>query len=322
MIWSFFMALSFMWNFNTEKSGTLEAARIEAKTAFEKDVTCRRWNAMLGGVYAPVSEITQPNPYLNAPERDIKTPLGKKLTKINPAYMTRQVHELTAKTYGVKGHITSLNPIRPENAPDLWEKKALMAFQSGDKEISSVEEMGSERYMRFMRPLVTEKGCLTCHGKQGYKLGDIRGGISVSVPLAPFMAIERHHVLTFAVWHGLIWLIGMAGIGLGMYLLNRQILRRQRAEEELRYHEKIQGVLEMAGAVCHEINQPLQAISVYSELLLMDMPEDENQYEMAEKIKNQVDRMGEITRKLMTITRYETKDYLKGKIIDIEQASK
>lgn len=87
LIWSFFMALSFMWNFNTEKSGTLEAARIEAKTAFEKDVTCRRWNAMLGGVYAPVSEITQPNPYLNAPERDIKTPLGKKLTKINPAYI-------------------------------------------------------------------------------------------------------------------------------------------------------------------------------------------------------------------------------------------
>jgi len=29
--------------------------------------------------------------------------------------------------------------------------------------------------------------------------------------------------------------------------------------------------LEMAGGICHEMNQPMQVVSGYSELLLMDM---------------------------------------------------
>ncbi len=97
---------------------------------FEKDVIYRRWNADHGGVYVPVTQKTKPNPYLDDLERDIITPLGKKLTKVNPAYMTRQVHELALKSNGVRGHITSLNPIRPANAPDPWETQALKAFET------------------------------------------------------------------------------------------------------------------------------------------------------------------------------------------------
>lgn len=85
--------------------------------------------------------------------------------------------------------------------------------------------------------------------------------------------------------------------------------------------EKFQGVLEMAGAVCHEINQPLMIISGYSELLLMDMPEDNPQYETFKKINEQVHRLGTITRRLMGITKYRTKSYLKGNIVDINGAS-
>jgi len=85
--------------------------------------------------------------------------------------------------------------------------------------------------------------------------------------------------------------------------------------------EKLQGVLEMAGAVCHELNQPLMAISGYSELLLMDMPEDKIQHKSLKKIKQQVDRVGDITKKLMCITRYKTKSYLNKNIIDINAAT-
>ena len=85
--------------------------------------------------------------------------------------------------------------------------------------------------------------------------------------------------------------------------------------------EKFQGVVEMAGAICHELNQPMQIISGYSELLLMDMPEESIQYANIEKIKSQIDRMGAITKKLMRITKYETMNYLAGKIIDIDKAS-
>jgi len=107
------------------------------------------------------------------------------------------------------------------------------------------------------------------------------------------------------------------------YNIINDITDRKRAEEELRQHEKMQGVLELAGAVCHELNQPIQAISGYSQLVMMNLEDDDNKLnDKIKSIKQQIDRMGEITKKLMRITKYETTDYLNGKIIDIDKATK
>ena len=79
----------------------------------------------------------------------------------------------------------------------------------------------------------------------------------------------------------------------------------------------------MAGAVCHELNQPLQVVVTYSQLLMEDTSEDDVVQGKVEKIKAQTDRMRELTKKLMRITRYETMDYLfEGEsIIDIDKAA-
>ncbi len=79
-----------------------------------------------------VTEHTPPNPYLShIPERDIETPSGVKLTLLNPAYMLRQIMDDSPNEFGVKGRITSLHPLNPDNAPDDWESEALRAFVSG-----------------------------------------------------------------------------------------------------------------------------------------------------------------------------------------------
>lgn len=106
-------------------------------------------------------------------------------------------------------------------------------------------------------------------------------------------------------------------------IVSHDITDKKRADQERLQREKLQGVLEMAGAVCHELNQPIQAISGYSELMLMDLQEESPLYEKIKAINEQVNKMGDITRKLMEITRYETEDYIGGtKIIDIDKASK
>lgn len=176
LIWTAIVGVSLMWNIYNTKQGTFDVARIQAQSSFMKDVIYRSWNALHGGVYVPVSDETPPNPYLKVPKRDVTTRSGMELTLNNPAYMTRKVHEMEAKAYEVRSHITSLNPIRPANAPDPWETQALEAFKDGAKEASSVEKMNGADYMRLMRPLVTKEGCLKCHAVQGYKVGDIRGG--------------------------------------------------------------------------------------------------------------------------------------------------
>ena len=66
--------------------------------------------------------------------------------------MTRQVNELAMETGGFRGHITSLNPIRPENRPDPWETEALKTFERGTTEIGSIEMASGKEYFRFMRP--------------------------------------------------------------------------------------------------------------------------------------------------------------------------
>ncbi len=92
-------------------------------------------------------------------------------------------------------------------------------------------------------------------------------------------------------------------------------------QKKMMEQEKLKGVLEMAGAVCHELNQPLQVVSGLSEILLTDMKDCDPNHETLKTVKEQVDRIGELTRKIMGITRYQSKDYLKRKIVDIEQAA-
>jgi len=103
---------------------------------------------------------------------------------------------------------------------------------------------------------------------------------------------------------------------------NIAMKKRRQLEEERLQREKLQGVLEMAGAACHELNQPLQVLSVYSHRLFGDLPEDSPRFEEIKKMKEEIDHLGQITIKIMNVTRYETKEYIEGsKIIDIDKAS-
>jgi PAS domain S-box-containing protein len=233
LLWTGCIAASLLWNLYEQREKILKIAHNSAHLTLEKDVIYRRWAARQGGIYVPVSEHTPPNPYLNVPDRDIATPSGLSLTLINPAYMTRQVNEMAADTHGSQSHLTSLNPIRPENSPDPWEAAALKSFESGMKEVSSVEKIADEEYMRLIRPFVTEIACLKCHASQGYKEGDIRGGISVSVPMAPLWAIERPLIKKISLAHLLLWIVGIAGIVISKRGLGKQILARERAEAVL-----------------------------------------------------------------------------------------
>ncbi|QXE92164.1 DUF3365 domain-containing protein [Geomonas subterranea] len=236
LFWSAGIAFSFYWFYRGEQQTVLAIARAEARATFEKDTLYRRWATLHGGVYVPASDLSPPNPYLNhIPERDVTTPSGKELTLVNPAYMTRQVFELADSQKNlVRGHITSLKPIRPENLPDPWEAKALKLFETGVTEVSEVQEMGGRSYMRLMRPFVTEPPCLKCHAAQGYRVGDIRGGVSASVPLEVDAAVMGDVITGAAASHGFIWLLGVGLIGTGARVLSRSSRVIEEREERYR----------------------------------------------------------------------------------------
>ena len=97
--------------------------------------------------------------------------------------------------------------------------------------------------------------------------------------------------------------------------------RQKEQEGMLLEREKLQGVLEMAGAICHELNQPLQVISGSSEILLMDIESSDSKYKVIKNIQVNVKRIAVLMHKIQGIVRYQSKPYLKNKIVDIEQAS-
>lgn len=100
------------------------------------------------------------------------------------------------------------------------------------------------------------------------------------------------------------------------------VTKERKAEEQRLERERLRVSLEMAGAVCHEMNQPVQSISGYAETLLLKLSEEDPMRDQLTKIIDLTGKMGGITKKLARITRYETKDYVQGvKIVDIEKSS-
>jgi len=202
LVWTAAAALSLFWNISQIRENVINEAYSDTKMAAHKDILYRQWAAGHGGMYVPATPETPPNPYLaHIPERDINTPSGKKLTLVNPAYMTRQLAEIAEQADGVKFHITSLKTIRPANAADPWETEALKLFEQGRSEVLEEQDVGGVLVHRYMAPLFIKQPCLKCHAELGYKLGDVRGGISVTMPADKILSIRatqrQRAVLTF-----------------------------------------------------------------------------------------------------------------------------
>jgi PAS domain S-box-containing protein len=236
--WTVFVITLAVYQFSHIRDDVTEMAANEARVHFNRDQAFRLWGASHGGVYVPVDEQTPANEYLaHIKERDIETPAGKRLTLMNPAYMIRQMSKMYSDLYEVVGHITSLRPLRPENAPDEWERKALESFEKGEIEVIELADINGEPYMRLMKPMIAKKTCLKCHGHQGYKEGEIRGGVSVSVPMATYLARERRQFSSYLLFCGLIWILGFSIICIGVSWVNKGVKEQEKLEETLRLEE-------------------------------------------------------------------------------------
>lgn len=234
--WTVVLALSFYVNLTGIRQEITALAQSVARAYIDKDVLYRNWNAMHGGIYVPVDRELLPNEYYppSVSERDVTTPSGRLLTFVDPAYMMRQIYDFSARGDSATGRITSLKPLRPENKPNRWEEAALHEFERGKNEVSEVVEEGGQRYLRLIRPLMTEESCLQCHAHQGYNKGDIRGGISIKMPMQLMDASLRKQLEMVGFAHGTIWLLGLAGLYAGYTGLRRRTDERDLALAELK----------------------------------------------------------------------------------------
>ena len=297
-----------------------------ARNMFRMVVLTRAWNSEHGGIYLPVGDKIQPNPYLDHPRRDLLTTDGTRLTMINPAYMTRLLSELANEKAGATFHITSLKPIRPGNEADPWESKALQEFEKGRPESVEVvsADSGNERRLRYMAPLKVAPACLSCHIKQGYREGDIRGGISVTLPFSPVEAALADAKKQSAINHLAIFLLGAL---LGLVLLellrrrwlnlgetigqleaaktdlaaSNQALTRAKDAAEAANLAKSRFLANMS----HELRTPLNAITGFTHLLKRKL-NDPKQMENIEQIQRASGHLLDMINQLLCLAKADT----------------
>ncbi|HEY0833557.1 MAG TPA: diguanylate cyclase [Azospirillum sp.] len=252
LFWAVLAGGSLVYNLRLLDHQAADNALARGRMLFKMIETTRLWNAERNGVYAAVAAHTPPNPLLEDPDRDV-TINGAAYTKINPAYMTRQIAELVSKDAGVSFNITSLNPINPNNRADDWEKGVLRSFESGPREVLERVERPDGPAYRYMAALVTVEPCLGCHAKQGYQVGDIRGGISVTIP-GPFVLAEiAPQTRQTIVLHAAVFLVLSA---LSLFFFNRLA----------RAWEAMEGMVAARTAELRRANEALERIALYDHL--------------------------------------------------------
>ena len=228
IIWIVSLSGSLSWNLLQLKKSS-EAEYLKTARAFVQQILITRtWNAVHGGVYLRVSGSIQPNPFLQTSGRDIETSEGIQLTLVNPAFMTRMISEIAREQGQIKFHLTSLKPINPGNEPAPWERVALQDFENNQLAEYYFSRPGNNgESFNFMTPLVTTATCLQCHEKQGYREGEIRGGISVTFP------IQRKNTSALIFSHFLILCAGMlliAGFGKKIVQLTESLKKQSNVD--------------------------------------------------------------------------------------------
>lgn len=273
IVWTVMLGGFFYYDMNTARQHMEALARKEARSNFNKDQAFRLWATQHGGVYVPRSERTPPNPALaHIPERDIETPSGKQLTLMNPAYMLRQLMEDFGELYGIKGKITSFKLMNPNNAPDPWEAEAMHKFEQGVREIFEFSEIDGQPYLRLMGAMPVQKGCLKCHAFQGYKVGDIRGGVGVAVPMRPYLDELDESIRKKMVVFGAIWFVGLIGLGVLFVLARRRQDEKAAADAELRrQHEATEKanaeLMQFSNISAHHLMEPSRRLLSFAQRL-------------------------------------------------------
>lgn len=168
----------FFWQQSNHTIELIEQSLIERGRSHQENILyVRRWAAGHGGVYVIKKPGVEPNPFL--PNSDLQTTDGRTLLLRNPALINREISEYTKNSQDFSYRIPGIEPLNPNSTPDEWEINAFQQFSKGDNEVFSHETIDSNAYYRYMTPLYAEASCIGCHAQQGYKVGNLVGGISM-----------------------------------------------------------------------------------------------------------------------------------------------
>ncbi len=266
-------------NMTKSVRGEENTLRQTARAYYENIVNMRSWNAQNGGIYSDHPKL-EPNPYLiNNVKYDSE---GKRLVKINPAWMTRQLSELS-RSEQMHFFIVSNNPINPVNKAKGFYAEALADIEKNDGEDFRDRLVEGSRQYEYIGALRVENACLKCHAIQGYKVGDIRGGIAIAMDATYYYDERRtannEYLVHVAVSTGV--LFGFLYIIYGWLKRQDQIERLNRNLDN-KVHEQTYELSQLNKELLHN-NRVLDSVIEGSKLGYWDWNLRSKRYEVNER---------------------------------------
>jgi signal transduction histidine kinase len=157
-------------------------AQQQARMLYNQILITRQWVSEHNGVFVIRQETVDSNPFLDMPS--IWDQMGNEYVMRNPAMVTRELSEYSQKKGLGSFRVTSLKPVNPANIPDEHEKLCMINFEHDSAESITIANSPQGRVVRYMAPLEVKGSCLGCHARHGYNEGDIRGALSITIPIA------------------------------------------------------------------------------------------------------------------------------------------
>ncbi|MGB3209558.1 MAG: ATP-binding protein [Desulforhopalus sp.] len=172
----------------------LKQAEQQARMLYKQILLTRQWASDHNGLFVLKKKGVEANPYLDLPT--MMDAAGQTYFLRNPAMITRELSSYAKRDGLGYFRVTSLNPVNPHNKPDKFEEVSLQAFVHGAEEVIDVDNSDMGRVVRFIAPLRVTESCLGCHARHGYSEGDIRGGLSISIPISWADELIRRNIHT------------------------------------------------------------------------------------------------------------------------------
>lgn len=232
-LWTAVVLVSLFWNLALIDRQVSELSASRGREVYRIINAMRMWNARHDGVYVLQGPSAPPNPFVEGMPRELTLADGRRFSLMTPSNMTRQVAAIFYEQTRIRVRVTSLKPINPDNAADDWEAAALHAFEQGAQEQAEVVAGEDGPVARFIAPVVAREPCLSCHTEHRYKVGDIRGGISVSFPSALIGASMRGQVRNVILVHAVGWLLVTVLAVFALARSRQQLLALARGRDEL-----------------------------------------------------------------------------------------
>jgi len=162
----------------SERNATAQVIN-QARILARQIILTRQWVSNCGGIMVERGSAGAERTLYFVDDR-LNTERGV-FNRFTPSMVTKKLSQYSQRENLYHFRLASLNPMNPDNSPDIFERKALLRFiQKDSKEVYYFDNDEDERVFRYVVPLYVDKACMECH--KDLTSGTIGGCLSISFP--------------------------------------------------------------------------------------------------------------------------------------------